>query len=96
MTLAICKLYDFLQTSCRFEIQEFYREVRRILKPTGTFAAWTYNLPVLIAETHPAHLAQLHIYDHILGPYWEPRRRLVEQDYAGKTLQLIKYTNQRR
>ena len=73
-----------LQTLCRFEIEDFYREARRILKPTGTLAAWVYDLPVLVSETHPAQIAHFHIYEKVLGPYWEPRRRLVEQHYVGE------------
>ena len=27
----------------RFELSQFYQEVRRVLRPGGTFAAWTYD-----------------------------------------------------
>jgi len=63
--------------------EEFYQEVRRILKPSGTFAAWTYSLPILNHCQHPAQALLLHLYQCVLGPYWAERRRLVEAGYRG-------------
>lgn len=33
--------------------------MRRILKPSGTFAAWTYSLPILNHCQHPAQVSTL-------------------------------------
>ena len=33
-----------------FNFDEFYREVRRVLKPDGILAAWTYNLAQISPE----------------------------------------------
>ncbi|KAF6261052.1 S-adenosyl-L-methionine-dependent methyltransferase [Scenedesmus sp. NREL 46B-D3] len=66
-----------------FRHGEFYKEVRRILKPSGTFAAWTYSLPILNHRQHPAQALLLHLYEGVLGPYWAERRRLVEAGYRG-------------
>eukprot|EP00882_Tetradesmus_deserticola_P026538 GHRQ01029289.1.p1 GENE.GHRQ01029289.1~~GHRQ01029289.1.p1 ORF type:complete len:248 (+),score=59.17 GHRQ01029289.1:863-1606(+) len=66
-----------------FKHKEFYQEVRRILKPSGTFAAWTYSLPILNHRQHPAQALLLHLYEDVLGPYWAERRKLVEAGYRG-------------
>eukprot|EP00775_Hariotina_reticulata_P005307 gene5307-5542_t len=67
-----------------FDHPRFYREARRILRPhTGVLAAWTYRLPVLNAPDHPAQKLLLHLYEEVLGPWWDPRRRLVDQGYRG-------------
>ncbi len=33
-----------------FSFDEFYREVKRVLKPDGVLAAWTYNFPEISPE----------------------------------------------
>jgi hypothetical protein len=51
--------------SRRFDHPRFYREVRRILRPTtGVLAAWTYPLPVLNSPDHPAQVLQLSVVEH--------------------------------
>jgi hypothetical protein len=57
--------------------------VRRILKPGGCFAAWTYGVPVLVHDGHPAQGVLLAFYGGLLGPYWAPQRALVEAGYRG-------------
>ncbi len=64
-----------------FELDTFYAEVRRVLKPGGLLAVWTYN--VLTVADQPAINIELnHFYDDIVGPYWPPDRRHVENGYA--------------
>lgn len=61
-----------------FAFDRFYAEVRRVLKPGGLIAAWTYQL--LRAE--PAVDALLaDFYTHTLGPYWPPERKWVDAAY---------------
>jgi SAM-dependent methyltransferase len=63
-----------------FDLPRFYAEVRRVLKPEGLFAAWTYQL--LRAE--PAVDAVLmDFYTRVLGSYWPPERRWVDAGYRG-------------
>lgn len=69
--------------SPRFRHAEFYREVRRILKPSGTFAAWTYGVPVLNHRQHPAQAVLHQLYEGTLGPYWAGPRKHVELGYRG-------------
>lgn len=64
-----------------FDHERFYAEVRRVAKPSGSvFAAWCYSL----MEVAPAVDRIVHRYYHeIVGPYWEPERRWVEQGYQS-------------
>ncbi len=63
-----------------FELKPFYREVKRVLKPKGVIAAWTYHL----VHTDPVIDRLLsHFYHEILGPFWSPRMRWVEEGYVS-------------
>ncbi|KAG2455004.1 hypothetical protein HYH02_000829 [Chlamydomonas schloesseri] len=67
---------------CRFRFDEFYRECRRILKPTGALAAFTYGFGTLHGFPGAEELyAQLH--SGTLGPYWAEGRKIVEAEYVG-------------
>jgi SAM-dependent methyltransferase len=62
-----------------FNFDEFYREVKRVLKPDGILAAWTYSLTEISPE-----IDQLvwHYYRDIVGAYWPDRIRYLEERYA--------------
>jgi SAM-dependent methyltransferase len=61
-----------------FDHEHFYPEVRRVLRPGGVFAAWTYRL--LDAEPAiNAIVAQFH--SQTVGPWWPPERRWVDSGY---------------
>ncbi len=62
-----------------FDLDAFYAEVRRLLKPGGVVALWCYGLnsvddPVLTAAVQD-------FYSRVVGPYWPPERRHVESGY---------------
>ena len=59
-----------------FDLQRFYAEVRRILKPQGVIAAWAYKLAT-VAENIDAVVN--HYYSEVVGPYWPAERVLVEK-----------------
>lgn len=63
-----------------FDLQAFTAEVERILKPDGVLAVWTYNLLQVNAGVD---LLIRHLYHDVLGAYWPPERKMVEQGYAG-------------
>jgi SAM-dependent methyltransferase len=66
-----------------FDLDAFVREVRRVAKPGALFAAWSYaNCHVTPAVD--AIIAEL--YDGVLGPYWPPERKLVDEGYASLAL----------
>ncbi|HEY7371300.1 MAG TPA: class I SAM-dependent methyltransferase [Polyangia bacterium] len=61
-----------------FKHPAFFAEVRRVVRPQGLLAFWCYGLTTISPEVDAAvH----HYYEDLLGPYWEPERKLVEQGY---------------
>lgn len=58
-----------------FDLDRFYTEVRRVLKPQGVLAVWTYTFlhidPVIDAVVD-------HYYSNVVGPFWPPERAFVE------------------
>ena len=59
-----------------FDLERFYAEVRRVLKPHGLLAAWAYKL-TKIDPTIDAVVDQY--YSDIVGAYWPAERVLVEK-----------------
>ncbi len=62
-----------------FDRPRFYAEARRVLKPDGVLAVWTYGVQTLEGEAVNASVQRF--YRDTVGPYWPPERRLVEQGY---------------
>jgi ubiquinone/menaquinone biosynthesis C-methylase UbiE len=65
-----------------FRHADFFKEVQRVLKPRGVLAIWVYNLCQITPEIDAT---VWNYYEGLLGPYWEPERRLLEQNF--KTIQ---------
>ena len=62
------------------DLDAFYPEVRRVLKPGGVLAVWTYSL----IQINPAVDALIErLYHDIVGAYWPPERRHVEDGYRS-------------
>lgn len=61
-----------------FNFDEFYREVKRVLKPDGILAAWTYSFPEISPEID--QLVNRYYYE-ILAGCWPERIRYLEQRY---------------
>ncbi len=61
-----------------FDLDLFYPEVRRALKPRGLLAAWCYHAPEITPEIDRIVIS--YYYD-VVGPYWSPGIRLVEEHY---------------
>jgi SAM-dependent methyltransferase len=61
-----------------FDFARFFSEVRRVLKPSGVIAAWTYTLN----EVSPAVDAVVRrFYTDVVGPYWPTERKYVDACY---------------
>ena len=67
-----------------FEFDAFYREVKRVLKADGLFAAWTYSfLSVTPQLGTDLDAAIRQFYRDVIGAYWPPERRWVDQHYRA-------------
>jgi SAM-dependent methyltransferase len=66
-----------------FDHPAFFREVQRIARPGGRLAVWCYGLTSITPEVDAV---VQHYYEGMLGPFWEPERRLVETGY--RTIQV--------
>jgi SAM-dependent methyltransferase len=61
-----------------FKFDEFYREARRVLKPEGILAAWTYSFPEISPEMD--QLVRQYYYE-VVGEYWPERIHYLEEHY---------------
>jgi SAM-dependent methyltransferase len=59
-----------------FDLNGFYAEVQRVLKPDGVLAASAYNL--LHIDPAIDEVVNRYYYE-VVGPFWPPERKLVEQ-----------------
>ena len=59
-----------------FDLDRFYAEARRVLKPDGILAASAYNL--LRVEPVIDEVVNRYYYE-VVGPFWPAERKLVEQ-----------------
>jgi SAM-dependent methyltransferase len=64
-----------------FDLTRYYAEVRRIAAPKAVLALITYR-PTQIADP-AANQALQHFYSAVVGPYWPPDRRHVEEGYQS-------------
>ena len=63
-----------------FDRERFWKEVRRVLRPRGVIAIWTYRL----FEIAPAIDAIVRrFYSETVGPFWPPERLLTEHRYQN-------------
>lgn len=61
-----------------FDTAAFYAEVRRVLRPDGAIAVWTYALPALDDSRLDHALSRL---SDAVDPWWPPERRHVDAGY---------------
>lgn len=62
-----------------FDFKRFYAEVRRVLRPGGVLAVWTYGINEM--ENAAINKIVQDYYSNVVGPYWPPERKLVEEGY---------------
>jgi SAM-dependent methyltransferase len=62
-----------------FDFDRFYAEAKRVLAADGVFAAWAYGINQVEGEA--ANQIVQDFYSNVVGPYWPPERRLVEEGY---------------
>lgn len=66
-----------------FDRPRFFDEAGRVLVPGGVLAAWCYELCHVTPECD-AIVGEL--YEDIVGEFWPPERRLIEEGYASIVL----------
>jgi SAM-dependent methyltransferase len=64
-----------------FNLASFYNEVRRVLRPGGVLAVWTYG--VLTVEGAEVDSLVQCFYHDTVGPYWPFERAHVEDGYRS-------------
>lgn len=80
LAAASASLVTVAQALHWFDFESFYVEVRRVLKPGGVFAAWTYASCSTGEPAVDALIDQLYG-DDFTGPYWPPERAYVDAAY---------------
>lgn len=76
-----CDLVTVAQALHWFDLDVFYAEVRRVLKPGGVIAAWTYE-GCHTGDPQLDALLRAFQYER-MGPYWPPGREWVDRHYVG-------------
>lgn len=61
-----------------FDHARFYAEVKRVLKPRGVIAAWSY---ADCSATPAVDAVKNRLYVDLTGPYWPPERRYIDEGY---------------
>ncbi len=62
-----------------FDLDAFFAEANRVLKPGGILAAWAYLLPEVSQEVDEIIN---HYHYQTLNDYWLPENRLIEKEYT--------------
>ncbi len=75
---ACCDAVTVAQAVHWFDFERFYAEVRRVLRPGGLIAVWTY---ATFSITPAIDAVVGEFYEGVVGPYWPPERRLIEDAY---------------
>ena len=63
-----------------FDLPKFYNEANRVAKKDALLAVWGYA----VCSVNPnvdEHFN--HFYNHVVGPYWDSARRMVEEEYSN-------------
>lgn len=62
-----------------FDLEAFYAEVSRTLRPGGVFCAFAYGL---LTASAPLDGILRRFYHETVGPFWPPERRHIDSGYA--------------
>ena len=63
-----------------FAFDEFYREVKRVTKPGGWLAVWSYSRSAISPTIEPL-IEKYHF--RTLGEYWDKERKYVDDNYSS-------------
>ncbi|KAA3629717.1 MAG: class I SAM-dependent methyltransferase [Proteobacteria bacterium] len=80
LAAASCDLITVAQALHWFDTPRFFAAAKSILRAGGVMAVWCYEL----MKIKPQIDAVIdHYYQAVVGPYWPPQRRLVEEGYRS-------------
>ncbi len=68
-----------------FDVDAFYKEAKRLSHEETYLAYWGYGLLKISEAIDPI---LFDFYDHTVGPYWDPERRIIEQEYRDIAMPL--------
>jgi SAM-dependent methyltransferase len=60
------------------DFDRFYKEAKRVMKPAGVIAAWSYGLPFIDGKMNDV---LSHYHYKTLDGYWLPENGLIEEEY---------------
>lgn len=63
-----------------FDLDKFYSEVKRVAKKDALLAVWGYAI-CKVSTNVDEHFN--HFYNHVVGPYWDGARKMVEEEYKN-------------
>jgi len=72
-----------------FEGPQFWAEARRVLRPAGVIAVWTYWF---FAITPELDAIVRRFYKDTVGPFWPPERQVVEDRYRTLDFPFAEFT----
>ncbi len=81
---ATCDLVTVAQALHWLDVDAFFREAKRVARPGGIVAVWGYGDVRL--DTPDADALVRRFSRTIVGPYWPPQRRLIDDGYRSITL----------
>jgi ubiquinone/menaquinone biosynthesis C-methylase UbiE len=64
-----------------FNHERFFNEVKRVLKPGGVLAVWMYAKNRVEGAAVDSIVEDY--YSNVVGPFWPPERRMIEEGYRG-------------
>jgi SAM-dependent methyltransferase len=62
-----------------FNLDQFFAEAKRVLRPAGVLAVWVYATNQLENKTLDEIVQDY--YSNVVGPYWPPERKMTETGY---------------
>ncbi|ESU22409.1 methylase involved in ubiquinone/menaquinone biosynthesis [Flavobacterium enshiense DK69] len=75
-----------------FDFDTFYKEIYRILKPDGVFAVMGYGF---FSTNKDSDKILWRLYEGIVGPYWDPERDYLTQEYQTIPFPLDEIVNEK-
>jgi SAM-dependent methyltransferase len=63
-----------------FDFDRFYAQVKRVLKPSGAIAVWTYTLNNVSTAVDSV---VRYFYNDVVGAYWPRERKYIEDQYRN-------------